>query len=35
VVSEKRFEGNLAYIRAVGPASLLGRYRRFQSRDEG
>jgi GTP-binding protein HflX len=35
VVSEKRFEGNLAYVRVVGPASLLGRYRRFQSREEG
>jgi GTP-binding protein HflX len=32
VVSEKRFEGNLAYFRAVGPASLVGRYRRFQDR---
>jgi len=32
VVSEKRFEGNLAYFRAIGPASLLGRYRRFQER---
>ena len=33
VVSEKRFAGNLAYFRAVGPASLIGRYRRFQDRD--
>jgi GTP-binding protein HflX len=33
-VSEKRFEGNLAYFRAVGPASLLGRYRRFQDRGQ-
>ena len=32
IVSEKRFEGNLAYFRATGPASLLGRYRRFQDR---
>jgi GTP-binding protein HflX len=29
IVDEKRFEGNLAYFRATGPASLLGRYRRF------
>ena len=34
VVSEKRFEGNLAYFRAVGPASLVGRYRRFQEREK-
>ena len=33
-VSEKRFEGNLAYFRAGGPASLLGRYRRFQDRGQ-
>ncbi len=32
VVSGKRFEGNLAYFHAVGPASLLGRYRRFRER---
>ena len=32
VVSEKRFEGNLAYFKAVGPMSLVGRYRRFQDR---
>lgn len=34
VVSEKRFEGNLAYFKAVGPMSLVGRYRRFQDRAE-
>ncbi len=33
IVSEKRFEGNLVYFHAVGPASLTGRYRRFQERD--
>jgi GTP-binding protein HflX len=33
VLSEQRFEGNLAYFRAVGPASLLGKYRRFQDRE--
>jgi GTP-binding protein HflX len=33
VLSEQRFEGNLAYFRAVGPASLIGRYRRFQDRE--
>jgi GTP-binding protein HflX len=32
LVGEKRFEGNLAYVTAKGPASLLGRYRRFQAR---
>ncbi len=35
LVSEKRFEGNLAYFQTVGPASLLGRYRRFQERESG
>ena len=29
----KRFEGNLAYLRAVGPASLLNRYRRYHVRE--
>jgi GTP-binding protein HflX len=32
MLSDKRFEGNLAYFRAVGPASLMGRYRQFQDR---
>ena len=32
VLSDKRFEGNLAFFKAVGPASLLGRYRRFRGR---
>jgi GTPase len=32
ILSNKRFEGNLAYVRARGPASLLNRYRRFQVR---
>jgi GTP-binding protein HflX len=32
IVDEKRFEGNLAYFRAVGPLSLLDRYRRFRVR---
>jgi GTP-binding protein HflX len=32
VIQEKRFEGNLAYITARGPASLLNRYRRFHAR---
>ena len=30
LVSGQRFEGNLAYFHAVGPASLLGRYRQFR-----
>ena len=29
IVDEKTFEGNLAYVTARGPASLLHRYRRF------
>jgi GTPase len=32
IVEAKRFEGNLAYITARGPASLLNRFRRFQER---
>jgi GTP-binding protein HflX len=30
VVGEKRFEGNLVYLTARGPASLLERYRRYR-----
>jgi GTP-binding protein HflX len=29
IVDEKRFEGNLVFLHARGPASLLDRYRRF------
>lgn len=32
LVHDKRFEGNLVYFTARGPASLLGRYRRFRGR---
>ncbi len=32
LVSGQRFEGNLAYFHAVGPASLLGRYRQFREK---
>jgi GTPase len=32
VVEAKHFEGNLAYITARGPASLLNRFRRFRER---
>ncbi len=32
IVGEKRFEGNLAFVSARGPASLLNRYRRFQEK---
>ena len=32
VVSNKRFEGNLVFLHAVAPASLVGRYRRFIER---
>lgn len=34
VLVEKRFEGNLAYVTAKGPASLLNRFRRFQDRNQ-
>ena len=30
----KRFEGNLAYLRVIGPESLLNRYRRYHLRAE-
>jgi GTP-binding protein HflX len=30
IVDEERFDGNLVFLRARGPASLLDRYRRFQ-----
>jgi len=33
VLREKRFEGNLAFITAKGPASLLSRFRRFEDRE--
>ncbi len=32
IIEEKRFEGNLIYFKARGPASLLNRYRRFQEK---
>ena len=32
IVEDKRFEGNLAYVTARGPASLLNRFRRFRER---
>ncbi len=32
VIDEKRFEGNLVFLRARGPASLLNRYRRFRDK---
>jgi GTP-binding protein HflX len=32
IVEAKHFEGNLAYITARGPASLLNRFRKFQER---
>jgi GTP-binding protein HflX len=33
IVDEKNFEGNLAFVTARGPASLLNRFRRFWERD--
>jgi len=34
LIDEKHFEGNLVYLRARGPASLLNRYRRFRAKKE-
>ena len=33
-IEAKRFEGNIAYLRVVGPESLLNRYRRYHLRAE-
>jgi len=33
-LTRQHFDGNLVYVTAVGPASLLERYRRYQVRDE-
>jgi GTP-binding protein HflX len=32
LIIDKRFEGNLVFLRARGPASLLSRYRRFREK---
>jgi GTP-binding protein HflX len=32
IIDEKRFQGNLVFLRARGPASLLNRYRRFREK---
>ena len=32
-IESQRFEGNLVYLRATGPTSLFGRYRRFELRE--
>lgn len=32
LIDEKRFEGNLVFLRARGPSSLLNRYRRFKAK---
>jgi GTP-binding protein HflX len=34
ITDEKRFEGNLVFLRARGPASLLDRYRRFREKQD-
>ena len=34
VVHEKRFEGNLVFLRVRGPVSLLNRHRRFRERQD-
>jgi GTP-binding protein HflX len=33
VVREKSFEGNLVFLTARGPASLIDRYRRFREQN--
>jgi GTP-binding protein HflX len=33
IIDGKRFEGNLVFLRARGPASLLDRYRRFRDKE--
>jgi GTPase len=34
LITDKRFEGNLVFLRARGPASLLDRYRRFREKHD-
>jgi GTP-binding protein HflX len=34
LINDKRFEGNLVFLRARGPASLLNRYRRFREKQD-
>ena len=34
IVDEKSFAGNLVFLRARGPASLLDRYRRFREKQD-
>jgi GTPase len=34
IIEEKRFEGNLVFLRARGPESLLNRYGRFREKRE-
>jgi GTP-binding protein HflX len=34
IIDEKRFEGNLVFLRARGPASLFDRYRRFRDKHD-
>jgi GTP-binding protein HflX len=34
LINDKRFEGNLVFLRARGPASLLNRYRRFREKHD-
>ena len=34
IIEDKRFEGNLVFLRARGPASLLNRFRRFRNKHE-
>jgi GTPase len=34
IIVEKRFEGNLVFLRARGPTSLLTRYRRFREKED-
>jgi len=34
-ITERRYEGNLVYLKVVGPASLLGRYEKYQTVEPG
>jgi GTP-binding protein HflX len=34
-ITERRYEGNLVYLKVVGPASLLGRYENYQTVEPG
>jgi len=35
VIRNRTYDGNRVHLSVAGPASLLGRFREFKSRDQG